>query len=70
MSEREGKVGELPVGRELQFNVGEMLARYFGGTLRRSPREDIDVVIVKGRKATWTFEVKVGQITRGEPPRG
>ncbi|AKT34793.1 hypothetical protein PYWP30_01163 [Pyrobaculum sp. WP30] len=43
-----------------------MLARYFRGTLYYSPKEDIGVVIVRGRRPMWVFEVKVGEITRYE----
>ncbi|MEW9492261.1 MAG: hypothetical protein TQ35_0008700 [Candidatus Aramenus sulfurataquae] len=43
-----------------------MLVRYFGGTQYYSPREDIDVVVVKGRKRLWAFEVKLGEISRAE----
>ena len=57
---------DLPLGREAQFTVGEMLANYFGGTQRYSPREDIDVVLTRGRRRTWAFEVKLGPFTREE----
>ncbi|MEM0373111.1 MAG: hypothetical protein QXV69_07180 [Sulfolobaceae archaeon] len=57
---------ELPIGREVQFSVGELLAKYFNGILYYSPREDVDVVIVKGKKPIWAFEVKIGEITREE----
>lgn len=66
VSELDVEVRELPIGREVQFSVGELLAKYFGGVLHYSPREDIDVVIVKGKKPVWAFEVKVGEITREE----
>ncbi len=66
VSERDVKVPSLPIGREVQFSVGGMLARYFGGTQYYSPREDIDVVVVKGRKRLWAFEVKLGEISRAE----
>ncbi|WP_236752257.1 hypothetical protein [Acidianus sp. HS-5] len=66
VSELDVKVNELPIGREVQFSVGELLAKYFGGVLYYSPKEDIDVVIVKKKKPIWAFEVKMGEITRGE----
>lgn len=50
ISETDVQFRELPVGREVQFSIGELLSKYFGGTLHYSPREDIDVVIVKKKK--------------------
>jgi len=70
VSERDVEVPELPIGREVQFTIGEMLARYFGGELYYSPREDIDIVVVKKRKPIWAFEVKVGEITKSEALEG
>lgn len=70
VTERESKVSELPIGREVQFSVGEMSARYFGGILHNSPKEDKDEVIVKGRRVVWAFEAKMGEITRGEASDG
>ncbi|MEM4650410.1 MAG: ATP-binding protein [Pyrobaculum sp.] len=69
VGERDVEIPDLPVGREVQFSVGEMLAKYFRGTLYYSPKEDIDVVIVRGRRPIWAFEVKVGEITRDEAVR-
>jgi len=66
VSERDVSVQELPLGREAQFAVGELLARHFNGTLYYSPKEDIDVVIVQKKKPVWSFEVKVGKITNTE----
>lgn len=57
---------ELPLGREAQFSIGEMLADYFDAAQRYSPREDIDVVLTKGRRRLWAFEVKTGPFTRQE----
>lgn len=57
---------ELPLGREAQFSVGEMLADYFDAAQRCSPREDIDVVLTKGRRRLWAFEVKMGPFTQRE----
>ncbi|MGC8583971.1 MAG: ATP-binding protein [Thermoproteus sp.] len=57
---------ELPLGREAQFTVGEMLAEHFGATQRYSPREDVDVVLTRGRRRIWAFEVKMGPFTAGE----
>jgi len=70
VSERDVKIPELPIGKEVQFSVGEMLAKYFGGELYYSPREDIDIVIVKRKKPIWAFEVKIGEITRAEMIEG
>jgi len=69
VGDRDVEIPDLPIGREVQFSVGEMLARYFKGTLHYSPRKDIDVVIVRGRRPIWAFEVKVGEITREEAMR-
>lgn len=66
VSELDVEVNELPIGREVQFSVGELLAKYFGGVLYYSPKEDIDVVTVKKKKPIWAFEVKMGEITKGE----
>ncbi|BAB67110.1 AAA family ATPase [Sulfurisphaera tokodaii] len=66
VSELDVEVNELPIGREVQFSVGELLAKYFGGVLYYSPKEDIDVVIVKKKKPIWAFEVKMSEITKGE----
>ncbi|MCY0890222.1 MAG: hypothetical protein OWQ51_04450 [Pyrobaculum arsenaticum] len=57
---------ELLLGREAQFTIGEMLASYFGGVQRYSPREDIDVVLTRGRRRIWAFEVKLGPYTSSE----
>ncbi len=57
---------ELPIGREVQFSVGEMLANYFNAAQYYSPREDIDVILVKGRRRIWAFEVKQGGFTQRE----
>ncbi|NON63530.1 AAA family ATPase [Acidianus sp. RZ1] len=66
VSETELKVETLPIGREVQFSIGEMLAKYFNGELYYSPKEDIDIVIMKKRVPIWGFEVKMGEITRSE----
>ncbi|QIW22790.1 ATP-binding protein [Sulfolobus sp. S-194] len=66
VSELDIKVSELPIGREVQFSVGELLAKYFNGVLYYSPKEDIDVVIMKKKKPVWAFEVKMGEISREE----
>ena len=66
VSELDVEIPELPIGREVQFSVGELLAKYFNGVLYYSPKEDIDVIIVKKRKPIWAFEVKIGEITVGE----
>jgi hypothetical protein len=66
VGERDALIEELPIGREVQFSIGEMLAKYFGGQLYYSPKEDIDVVIVKKKKPIWAFEIKMGEITKSE----
>ncbi len=66
VSETNLQVKELPMGKEVQFSVGEMLAKYFEGELHYSPREDIDIVIVKKKTPIWAFEVKTGEISRGD----
>ncbi|QKR00793.1 ATP-binding protein [Metallosphaera tengchongensis] len=66
VSEREANVRELPIGREVQFSVGEMLANYFGSVQYYSEKEDIDVILVKKRKPIWAFEVKMGEFSRSE----
>ncbi|WP_338602164.1 helix-turn-helix domain-containing protein [Sulfolobus tengchongensis] len=60
---------ELPMGRELQFVIGKMMAERYGGTLAYSPYEDIDVVIMKGDKPIIGYEVKIGEIDRSEAER-
>jgi hypothetical protein len=66
ISDRDVDVQELPIGREVQFAVGELLSRYLRGSLYYSPREDVDVVIVQKGKPVWSFEVKMGEIGRSE----
>jgi len=56
----------LPLGREIQFSVGEMLAARFGASQHYSPREDVDVVLVRGRRREWAFEVKAGEFSAQE----
>ncbi|HLH45462.1 MAG TPA: ATP-binding protein [bacterium] len=65
VSETNLQIKELPIGKEVQFSVGEMLAKYFEGELHYSPREDIDIIIVKKKTPIWAFEVKTGEINRG-----
>ncbi len=57
---------ELPIGREVQFSIGEMLSNYFNATQHYSPKEDIDVVLVRGRRRVWAFEIKQGAFTQRE----
>lgn len=66
VSERDVKVSDLPLGLEVQFSVGEMISEYYGGDFVYSPREDIDVVVMKGRRRIIAFEVKMGEITTSE----
>ena len=63
------RVGELPLGREVQFAVGELLAERYDGVMAYSPYEDIDVVILKDGKPVIGYEVKVGEIDRREAER-
>ncbi|AKV73627.1 ATPase [Metallosphaera sedula] len=63
------RVGELPLGREVQFAIGELLAEKHGGVMAYSPYEDIDVVILKDGKPVIGYEVKVGEIDRREAER-
>ncbi|BCU67878.1 ATPase [Sulfolobales archaeon HS-7] len=66
VSEIDREVNYLPIGREVQFSVGEMLAKYFDGAQWYSPKEDIDVLIMKRRKPLWAFEIKMGEISNSE----
>ncbi|MEJ2775349.1 AAA family ATPase [Sulfolobaceae archaeon RB850M] len=66
ISETDLEVKDLPIGREVQFSIGEMLSKYFGGVQYYSPKEDIDVIIVKKKKPVWAFEVKMGEFTSSE----
>ncbi|MFP3202504.1 MAG: AAA family ATPase [Sulfolobus sp.] len=66
ISETDLEVKDLPIGREVQFSIGEMLSKYFGGVQYYSPKEDIDVIIVKKKKPIWAFEVKMGEFTSSE----
>ncbi|MDT7876620.1 MAG: AAA family ATPase [Sulfolobaceae archaeon] len=66
VSETDLEVKDLPIGREVQFSIGEMLSKYFGGVQYYSPKEDIDVIIVKKKKPIWAFEVKMGEFTSSE----
>jgi AAA+ ATPase superfamily predicted ATPase len=66
ISETDLEVKDLPIGKEVQFSIGEMLSKYFGGVQYCSPKEDIDVIIVKKKKPIWAFEVKMGEFTSSE----
>ncbi|MDT7862624.1 MAG: AAA family ATPase [Saccharolobus sp.] len=59
-------VGELPIGREVQFAIGELLAESHNLTLAYSPFEDIDVVLLDKDKPVIGYEVKLGEFTRNE----
>ena len=63
------QVGELPIGREVQFAVGELLAEHHDAELAYSPYEDIDVVLMKGDRPVIGYEVKLGEFSRGEAER-
>ncbi|BCS92630.1 AAA family ATPase [Metallosphaera javensis (ex Sakai et al. 2022)] len=62
-------VGELPLGREVQFAVGELLAEKHGGIMAYSPHEDIDVVILRDGRPVIGYEVKMGELDRREAER-
>ena len=66
ISETDLEVKDLPIGREVQFSIGEMLSKYFGGVQYYSPKEDIDVIIVKKKKPIWAFEIKMGEFSSSE----
>jgi hypothetical protein len=66
VSKRDVDVPELPLGREVQFAVGELLSKYLNGALYYSPREDVDVVIVQKKRPVWSFEVKIGEVSSSE----
>jgi hypothetical protein len=66
ISETDLEVKDLPIGKEVQFSIGEMLSKYFGGVQYYSPKEDIDMIIVKKKKPIWAFEVKMGEFTSSE----
>ncbi|MEZ0318580.1 MAG: hypothetical protein ABWK05_01115 [Pyrobaculum sp.] len=63
VSDTEAPPPELPIGREVQFSVGELLAELHDAMLYYSPRGDVDVVLVKGRRRVWAYEVKTGPFT-------
>jgi predicted AAA+ superfamily ATPase len=63
------EVGELPLGREAQFSVGELLAEAKGLTQAYSPYEDIDVVLLDKGRPVIGYEVKVGSISKSECER-
>ncbi len=58
---------ELPIGREVQFSVGEMLANYFNATQYYSPREDIDVILVKVGEGYGPLRLSRVGSRRGRP---
>jgi hypothetical protein len=66
ISESNFQVKELPIGKEVQFSIGEMLAKYFEGELYYSPKEDIDILIVRKKIPIWAFEVKIGEIGKSD----
>jgi AAA+ ATPase superfamily predicted ATPase len=59
-------LGELPIGREVQFSIGEMMAEYKNLTLAYSPYEDIDVVLLNNDKPVIGYEVKLGGFSKSE----
>ncbi len=60
---------ELPLGREVQFSIGELLAERYNATFAYSPYEDIDIVLLKNNKPIIGYEVKIGELTRAEAER-
>ncbi|PVU68100.1 ATP-binding protein [Sulfolobus sp. SCGC AB-777_G05] len=59
-------LGELPIGREVQFSIGEMMAEYKNLTFAYSPYEDIDVVLLNNDKPVIGYEVKLGRFSKSE----
>jgi len=59
-------LGELPIGREVQFSIGEMMAEYKNLTFAYSPYEDIDVVLLNNDKPVIGYEVKLGGFSKSE----
>ena len=59
-------VGELPIGREVQFSIGEMLAEKYNATFAYSPYEDIDIVLMDKGKPIIGYEVKIGEFSKSE----
>lgn len=55
-----------PIARELQFSVGELLAEKHGAQLAYSPKEDIDIVLLKHGKPIAGYELKIGEIEKAE----
>lgn len=66
VSEREVELNELPIGLELQFSIGEMISKYYGGEFVYSPKEDIDIIVMKRKRPIIAFEVKKGEISISE----
>ncbi|WP_231136295.1 hypothetical protein [Acidianus ambivalens] len=59
-------VGELPIGREVQFSIDELLAEKHNATLAYSPYEDIDIVLLEKGKPIIGYEVKLGEFSKAE----
>ncbi|MDT7902177.1 MAG: AAA family ATPase [Acidianus sp.] len=59
-------VGELPISREVQFSIGELLAEKHNATLAYSPYEDIDIVLLEKGKPIIGYEVKLGEFSKAE----
>ncbi|ARM76812.1 AAA family ATPase [Acidianus manzaensis] len=66
ITERDVRVHELPIGLEVQFSIGEMISKYYGGDFVYSPKEDIDIIVMNRKKRIIAFEVKMGEITKSE----
>ncbi|MCY0858819.1 MAG: AAA family ATPase [Sulfolobaceae archaeon] len=62
-------VGELPLGREIQFCIGELLAEKYNATFAYSPYEDIDVVLLKENRPIIGYEVKIGEFSSADARR-
>jgi predicted AAA+ superfamily ATPase len=60
---------DLPLGREIRFSIGELLAEKYEADLAYSPYEDIDVVLLKKGKPIIGYEVKIGEFNKAEADR-
>ncbi|MGC9104454.1 MAG: AAA family ATPase [Candidatus Methanodesulfokora sp.] len=65
---KEGSVVRSVFGREVEYCIAEMLANELGGIpgFHVSPEGDVDVIIFRGGKAIFGYEVKMGIIERRE----
>ncbi|MCY0882990.1 MAG: AAA family ATPase [Acidianus infernus] len=65
-------VGELPIGREVQFSIGDLLAEKHSATLAYSPYEDIDIVLLdKGiKRVFYSMRIRTGLVPFKVLPAG